>query len=77
MSASKARNKVLTQDLKSLKAQLSTLYEKGKHDDELVAALLVSKIPRKPCKRNEPYAFQILKNSNNVISSVSESKSKL
>lgn len=40
LEASKARNKSLTSELKSLKSQISTLLEKGKHDDELVDALL-------------------------------------
>lgn len=43
LEASKARNKSLTSELKSLKSQISTLLEKGKHDDELVDALLVRK----------------------------------
>ncbi|XP_044150669.1 coiled-coil domain-containing protein 13 [Bufo gargarizans] len=37
---SKARNKSLSNDLKSLKMQMVTLLEKGKHDDELIDALL-------------------------------------
>ncbi|XP_067871509.1 coiled-coil domain-containing protein 13 isoform X2 [Heterodontus francisci] len=37
---SKARNKVLSNELKILKSQVVTLLEKGKHDDELVGALL-------------------------------------
>jgi hypothetical protein len=41
-SALRARVKILTQDGKSLKEQIATLKEKGKHDDELVSALLVS-----------------------------------
>lgn len=40
--ASKARNKVLTSELKGLKAQVQTLLEKGAHDDELIAALMVT-----------------------------------
>ena len=39
--ASKARNKVLTNEMKSLKQQMATLKDKGKHDDELIEALLV------------------------------------
>ncbi|XP_071941318.1 coiled-coil domain-containing protein 13-like isoform X2 [Antedon mediterranea] len=38
--ASKARNKVLANELKSLKQQISTFIDKGKHDDELISALL-------------------------------------
>lgn len=41
-SAARARNKILTQDVKNFKEQISTLVDKGKHDDELVSALLVS-----------------------------------
>ena len=40
--ASKARNKVLSNELKTLKQQMATLKDKGKHDDELIEALLVS-----------------------------------
>ncbi|XP_044076117.1 coiled-coil domain-containing protein 13 isoform X2 [Siniperca chuatsi] len=40
LEASKARNKSLSIELKTLKVQISTLLEKGKHDDELVDALL-------------------------------------
>lgn len=39
--AAKARNKVLASELKGLKAQVQTLLEKGAHDDELIAALMV------------------------------------
>ncbi|KFW79708.1 Coiled-coil domain-containing protein 13, partial [Manacus vitellinus] len=40
LDASKARNKILCGELKILKAQVVTLLEKGKHDDELIDALL-------------------------------------
>ncbi|KAM4705197.1 coiled-coil domain-containing protein 13 [Rhinophrynus dorsalis] len=40
LEASKARNKVLSNDLKTLKVQITTLIDKGKHDDELIDALL-------------------------------------
>ncbi|KAK9538601.1 hypothetical protein VZT92_003763 [Zoarces viviparus] len=40
LNASRARNKSLSTEMKSLKGQISTLLEKGKHDDELVDALL-------------------------------------
>ncbi|XP_051258068.1 coiled-coil domain-containing protein 13 isoform X2 [Dicentrarchus labrax] len=40
LDASKARNKSLSTEMKTLKIQISTLLEKGKHDDELVDALL-------------------------------------
>ncbi len=37
------RNTVLTNEVKTLKEQVKTLLEKGKHDDELIDALLVLK----------------------------------
>ncbi|KAL2097329.1 hypothetical protein ACEWY4_006536 [Coilia grayii] len=40
LEASKARNRVLSMEVKTLKTQICTLVEKGKHDDELVDALL-------------------------------------
>ncbi|XP_017578432.2 coiled-coil domain-containing protein 13 [Pygocentrus nattereri] len=40
LEASKARNRVLSAELKALKTQITTLLDKGKHDDELVDALL-------------------------------------
>ncbi|XP_029930569.1 coiled-coil domain-containing protein 13 [Myripristis murdjan] len=40
LEGSKARNKTLTTEIKSLKVHISTLQEKGRHDDELVDALL-------------------------------------
>ncbi|XP_056149781.1 LOW QUALITY PROTEIN: coiled-coil domain-containing protein 13 [Lampris incognitus] len=40
LEGSKARNKSLSAEIKTLKVQISTLLEKGKHDDELVDALL-------------------------------------
>ncbi|KAL0966241.1 hypothetical protein UPYG_G00292780 [Umbra pygmaea] len=40
LEGSKARNTILSTEVKSLKAQISTLLDKGKHDDELVDALL-------------------------------------
>uniref|UniRef100_A0A9J8A8E0 Coiled-coil domain containing 13 n=2 Tax=Cyprinus carpio TaxID=7962 RepID=A0A9J8A8E0_CYPCA len=40
LEASKSRNKVLSTEVKALKSQISTLLDKGKHDDELVDALL-------------------------------------
>nr|XP_009918621.1 PREDICTED: coiled-coil domain-containing protein 13 [Haliaeetus albicilla] len=40
LDASKARNKVLCSEVKTLKEQIVTLLEKGKHDDELIDALL-------------------------------------
>ncbi|CAF98428.1 unnamed protein product [Tetraodon nigroviridis] len=40
LEASKARNKTLSAELKTLKVQIAALLEKGKHDDELVDVLL-------------------------------------
>ncbi|XP_078521432.1 coiled-coil domain-containing protein 13 isoform X1 [Lissotriton helveticus] len=40
LDASKARNRVLTNEVKTLKSQIVTLMEKGKHDDELIDALM-------------------------------------
>ncbi|XP_014187678.1 coiled-coil domain-containing protein 13 isoform X1 [Haplochromis burtoni] len=40
LEASKARSKTLSAEVKILKHQISTLMEKGKHDDEFVAALM-------------------------------------
>ncbi|XP_034298463.1 coiled-coil domain-containing protein 13 isoform X2 [Pantherophis guttatus] len=40
LEGSKARNKVLSNEVKTLKDQISTLMEKGKHDNELVDALV-------------------------------------
>ncbi len=45
LDAAKARNKVLTTELRTLKQQLSTVLEKGRHDDELIAALMVRAHP--------------------------------
>ncbi len=42
LEASKSRNKVLSTEVKALKSQISTLLDKGKHDDELVDVLLVT-----------------------------------
>lgn len=42
LDASKARNKYLATEIKTLKSQISDLLVKSKHDDELVDALLVS-----------------------------------
>ncbi|KAI8495564.1 Coiled-coil domain-containing protein 13 [Branchiostoma belcheri] len=39
--ASKARNKVLANEVKSLKDQLAVLLDKGKNDDELITALMI------------------------------------
>ncbi|ELU15563.1 hypothetical protein CAPTEDRAFT_52768, partial [Capitella teleta] len=38
--ATKARNKILSNEVKAMKQQVTTLIDKGKHDDELVSALL-------------------------------------
>ncbi|XP_029444185.1 coiled-coil domain-containing protein 13 isoform X1 [Rhinatrema bivittatum] len=41
LDASKARNRVLSTEVKTLKSQITTVLEKGKHDDELISALLI------------------------------------
>lgn len=41
LDASRARNKSLSVEMKTLKVQMTALLEKGKHDDELVDVLLV------------------------------------
>lgn len=41
LEATKARNTVLTNENKTYKEQVKTLLEKGKHDDELIEALMV------------------------------------
>ncbi|KAM6170421.1 coiled-coil domain-containing protein 13 [Rhynchocyon petersi] len=38
--AAKSRNKVLSSEVKTLRTQLGTLVEKGRHDDELIDALM-------------------------------------
>lgn len=40
LDSSRARNKVLSSEVKNLKEQITTLLDKGKHDDELIDALL-------------------------------------
>ncbi|XP_069873527.1 coiled-coil domain-containing protein 13 [Dipodomys merriami] len=40
LEAMKSRNKVLSNEVKTLKSQMATLVEKGKHDDELIDALM-------------------------------------
>lgn len=42
LEGSRARNRILSSELKALKTQIATLLDKGKHDNELVDALLVS-----------------------------------
>lgn len=40
LDASKTRNKVLANEIKSIKAQMQTCIQKGQHDDELIEALM-------------------------------------
>ncbi|XP_075444114.1 coiled-coil domain-containing protein 13 isoform X2 [Ascaphus truei] len=40
LEASKTRNRVLSNDIKTMKTQIATQVDKGKHDDELIDALL-------------------------------------
>lgn len=42
LEAMKARNAVLANENKTVKEQVKTLLEKGKHDDELIEALMVT-----------------------------------
>jgi hypothetical protein len=37
----RSRNKVLSSEVKTLRSQMTTLVEKGRHDDELIDALMV------------------------------------
>lgn len=37
----RSRNKVLSSEVKTLRSQMMTLVEKGRHDDELIDALMV------------------------------------
>lgn len=41
----RSRNKVLSSEVKTLRSQMGTLVEKGRHDDELIDALVVRKAP--------------------------------
>lgn len=42
----RSRNKVLSSEVKTLRSQMGTLTEKGKHDDELIDALMVRPAPQ-------------------------------
>lgn len=46
----RSRNKVLSSEVKTLRSQMGTLVEKGRHDDELIDALMVR--PSCPGKGN-------------------------
>lgn len=37
----RSRNKVLSSEVKTFRSQMGTLVEKGRHDDELIDALMV------------------------------------
>lgn len=39
----RSRNKVLSSEVKTLRNQMATLVEKGRHDDELIDALMVGR----------------------------------
>lgn len=41
----RSRNKVLASEVKTLRSQMGTLVEKGRHDDELIDALMVRPLP--------------------------------
>lgn len=49
----RSRNKVLSSEVKTLRSQLGTLVEKGRHDDELIDALMV-RPPPNPVIRPRP-----------------------
>ncbi|GAA6066789.1 coiled-coil domain-containing protein 13 isoform X1, partial [Tachysurus ichikawai] len=63
LESSKARNHILSAELKTLKSQISTLTEKGQHDNELIDALLkqqaqlqtvLSRLGEKEVQRDNP-----------------------
>ncbi|XP_053301662.1 coiled-coil domain-containing protein 13 [Pleuronectes platessa] len=59
MEASKARNKILSTEMKTLKVQVSTLLMKGKHDDELVDSLLKTQAQmQEALNKQQNYQFQ-------------------
>ncbi|KAI5104590.1 coiled-coil domain-containing protein 13 isoform X3 [Silurus meridionalis] len=55
LESSKARNQILSVELKTLKTQLSTLTEKGRHDNELIDALLKREARHTEVKINHAY----------------------
>ncbi|KAI1242534.1 hypothetical protein IHE44_0000064, partial [Lamprotornis superbus] len=64
LDASRARNQMLCGEVKMLKGQIGTLLEKGKHDDELIDALLSQQkqmqeiligLSQKECVLKEPW----------------------
>ncbi|XP_031572730.1 coiled-coil domain-containing protein 13-like [Actinia tenebrosa] len=72
LEASKARNKVLANDLKMIKSQNKTLLEKGAHDDELVAALMreqqqLKEAYKKPSSSPPPQPQVIVTQDNTMI----------
>ncbi|XP_066300990.1 coiled-coil domain-containing protein 13-like [Branchiostoma lanceolatum] len=61
--AGKARNKVLANEVKSLKDQLAVLLDKGKNDDELITALMnqqeqMQKLLEQTTKKQQEYQQQ-------------------
>lgn len=49
----RSRNKVLSSEVKTLRSQMLTLVEKGRHDDELIDALMVCRqgvVMTQPCQ---------------------------
>lgn len=54
----RSRNKVLSSEVKTLKTQMVTLVEKGRHDDELIDALMVcgGRAPRAETLRCASYS---------------------
>ncbi|XP_047195263.1 coiled-coil domain-containing protein 13-like [Hippoglossus stenolepis] len=65
MESSKARNKILSAGMNTLKDQVSTLMMKGKHDDELVDSLL---------KRQAQMQKVLSKQQNNYIQQIQQSQ---
>lgn len=83
-SAARARNKILTQDVKNFKEQISTLVDKGKHDDELVSALLREQQYLKEendrlknDKKQSAHGERILKASGNLSARTNENNEEL
>lgn len=73
LEAAKLRNKVLGNENKTLKDQVKTLLEKGKHDDELVDALMVCiDLDKKYLIKKKQFIFSTLKKKQNQLKNVLE-----
>ncbi|XP_043742646.1 coiled-coil domain-containing protein 13 isoform X2 [Cervus elaphus] len=64
----RSRNKVLSSEVKTLRSQMGTLVEKGRHDDELIDALMSRGSPRPP---SHPAPQDQLKQLQEILSSLS------